>query len=290
LLPDFATSGHGITNFNAMSKDLLISVSGGRSSAMVARHIQTNDKYKDFNKVYVFANTGMERPETIDFLKNIEKHWGIDLIKVEGVYSTEMGVGIKHKIVEWDELDMKAKVFENAIEHKNKGDYSGLPNQAAPFCSGTMKTMPIEHFAKTYLEKDYLMAIGMRKEDMPKRITWAEIREEKRKIYPLITDFEYPIGQHELNIWWSKQPFKLEIHGKLGNCELCWKKSTTNLVETIRHGTRFVDWIRTMEAKYEDTMFRNRMSIDELVKLAEQPTTMKIEFEDEGDMNCVCSF
>ena len=63
-----------------MEKNILVTVSGGRSSAMMARHIQTNDKYKNCNKIYVFANTGMERIETINFLKNIEKEWKIPSI------------------------------------------------------------------------------------------------------------------------------------------------------------------------------------------------------------------
>lgn len=50
-------------------KNLLINVSGGRSSAMMARHIQTSEKYKDYQKLYVFCNTGLERPETIQLLK-----------------------------------------------------------------------------------------------------------------------------------------------------------------------------------------------------------------------------
>ena len=36
---------------------------------MMAYHIHTSEKYKGYNKAYVFANTGMERPETIEFLK-----------------------------------------------------------------------------------------------------------------------------------------------------------------------------------------------------------------------------
>ncbi|WP_424655065.1 hypothetical protein [Capnocytophaga leadbetteri] len=53
-------------------KNLLITVSGGRSSARMARHIQTHKKYVDYNKVFVFCNTGMERPKTIIFLKDID--------------------------------------------------------------------------------------------------------------------------------------------------------------------------------------------------------------------------
>lgn len=271
-----------------MKQDLLISISGGRSSALMSRIIQTSKKYDVFNKVYVFANTGMERPETIQFLKNIEKYWGIDIVKIEGIYSSEMNVGIKHKIVEWNQIDMKAKTFENSIMHKNKGTFEGLPNQSAPYCSYTLKRYPIEHFARTYLNKDYITAIGFRKEDMPKRITWQEIKEDKKRIYPLFTDFKYPIGKNDLNIWWEKQQFKLEIDSKFGNCELCWKKSEKNLVEIIRKGTRFENWMEEMERKYHNTMFRNKKSIVDLVKIANQPTTMEIDFTDNDDDGCIC--
>lgn len=40
--------------------NLLICVSGGRSSARMARKIQLSKKYRKYNKLYVFCNTGME--------------------------------------------------------------------------------------------------------------------------------------------------------------------------------------------------------------------------------------
>ena len=72
-------------------KNLTVLVSGGRSSAMMARHIQTSEKYAEYNKVYCFCNTGQERPETIKFLQEIVKHWGIKLWLLEGVYSKKNG-------------------------------------------------------------------------------------------------------------------------------------------------------------------------------------------------------
>jgi hypothetical protein len=269
--------------------DLLVSISGGRSSATMSRIIQTSQKYDQYNKVYVFANTGMERPETIEFLMNIEKHWGISIIKIEGVYSNIPGVGVKHKIVEWSELDMAGKTFDGAVMQVNKGLYNGLPNSSAPYCSEYLKKRPINHFARTYLQKNYITAIGYRKEDMPRRICWPEIKEDKKRIYPLITDFKFPIGKYQLNEWWKNQPFKLEIDSKFGNCELCWKKSNNNLIESIRKGTRFIEWMQKNEIKYQNTMFRNKNSINDLVKMANQPTTLKIDFGDEFDSQCICS-
>jgi 3'-phosphoadenosine 5'-phosphosulfate sulfotransferase (PAPS reductase)/FAD synthetase len=69
-------------------KGLMIAVSGGRSSAMMARHIQISEKYKDLEKLYVFANTGMERPETIEFLqkRNIKEAFRILLHYYDKLY------------------------------------------------------------------------------------------------------------------------------------------------------------------------------------------------------------
>jgi len=270
-------------------ENLLVTVSGGRSSAMTARHIQTHPKYADYNKVYCFANTGMERPETIQFLKDIVHHWGIELHLVEGVYSTEMGVGVGYKLVDFDELDMDAKVFSKSIAHVNKGTFDGLPNSASPFCSDYMKVRPIDKFAKDYFgTTKYIKSIGYRKEDMPKRICWAEIKEDNRRIFPLLTDFPQPIGIPELEKFWDAQPFKLRINSKMGNCELCWKKSDRNLVQMIQNGTKHIDWWRKMEQKYNNTAFRGNKSINDLVKMANQGTQTVLDFGDD-DYNCMCS-
>lgn len=272
-----------------MKKNLMVTVSGGRSSAMMARHIQTSEKYKDFEKIYVFANTGQERIETIDFLKNIVKYWKIDLHIVEAVGCSEMGVGINYKLVDFDTLSMNSEPFEEVIMHKNKGIFEGLPNQESPYCSENLKTIPCKKFCdEIFGVNNYVKAIGYRKEDMPRRITFAEAKEDKTRIFPLLTDFETPIGNMGLNRWWDKQPFKLGIHGKYGNCELCWKKSKNTLIDNIRYGTRTIEWWQKMEDKYGNTSFRERLSIDDLVRMSRLPFTPEINFDKED--SCVCSF
>ncbi len=268
----------------------MVTISGGRSSAMMARHIQTSEKYKNFEKIFVFCNTGMERPETIDFLKKIESIWKIPLIKIEGIYSQEMGKGVGYRIVEWNDLNMNATPFSEAIKHKNKGKYEGLPNSEAPYCSDMMKTIPSKKLCDDIFGvNNYIKAIGFRKEDMPKRISWAEILEDKKRIFPLITDFYAPISQRDLNNYFDLQPFKLELHSKLGNCELCWKKSDKNLIEAIKYGTRFIDWFKTHELMYHNTSFRERKSINDLVRLSQYPQTLEMDFETIED-NCICNF
>lgn len=55
---------------------LLVSFSGGRTSAMMARMIQVSPCYEHYRKVYCFANTGKEREETLKFIHECDTHWG----------------------------------------------------------------------------------------------------------------------------------------------------------------------------------------------------------------------
>jgi hypothetical protein len=124
---------------------------------------------------------------------------------------------------------------------------------------------------------------------MPKRITFAELREDKKRIAPLLIDFNQPISQLDLNVFFDSEPFKLQIHSKLGNCELCWKKSDKNLIESIQYGTRFIDWHKNQEEKYGNMFFRNNLSIEDLVRMAESGTQLEM-FDDSGGDKCVCNF
>jgi 3'-phosphoadenosine 5'-phosphosulfate sulfotransferase (PAPS reductase)/FAD synthetase len=272
-------------------KNLMVTISGGRSSAMSARYIQTSKKYKDYKKVYIFANTGQERKETIDFLKNIVKYWGIDLVIVEAVCSNVMGVGVSYKEVTFDTMSMNSEPFKDIIMHQNKGVFSGVPNQGAPYCSERLKTIPCKKYCDDIFGvNNYQKVIGYRKEDMPKRITLSEVKEDKTRIFPLLTDFETIIGIPELNNFWNEQDFKLSIHGKFGNCQLCWKKSDKNLIDNIRFGTDAIDFWVDMEKQYSNVAFRNNKGIDWFVKQAQLPFAPEIDFGLEDEYKCVCNF
>ena len=75
-----------------------------------------------------------------------------------------------------------------------------------------------------------------------------------------------PSPSNNLNKWWNNQPFKLQIHNKYGNCELCHKKSKKNLIQCIQNGTRSINWYREQESIYGNKFFRENLSIDDLIK------------------------
>ena len=271
-------------------KNLIVLVSGGRSSAMMARHIQTNEKYSNYNKVYVFCNTGLERHETINFLKDMIHYWNLPLICVEGIYSLEPGIGVKHRVVSIDSLDMEGKVFNEAIMQQNKYKNVGLPNQATPYCSDYLKTRVSHDFCRAFFNNEkYVKALGYRLEDIPKRVTINEIIKDVNRIAPLLTDFERPVSKFDLTEFFNLQQFKLMINSTLGNCEMCWKKSDKLLLENIKYGTRFISWYNNLELKYKDHFFRGNKSINDLVNLSGSSNQLQLFNEDFED-NCVCSF
>lgn len=277
-------------------QNLLINVSGGRSSAMMAFHVSTHPKYASFNKLFVFCNTGQERKETIDFLKNIVKFWSIDLHLIEGVYSNLKGVGCSARRVSFDELDMSSRIFSNAIDHLQKNRWVGVPNQATPYCSVYLKVRPANWYAKKYFGTvKFKSAIGYRLEDMPKRISWAEIKMVKKQIFPLLTDFDLPVNLQDIDSFFLKQLFSLTILGHLGNCRYCWKKSFKTIEENIRfdllnHDFSVIDWYRIEESKHRNLFFRSNKSIDDLLKSALLPKTGILDFTDDDNFDgCICS-
>jgi len=155
---------------------MVVLVSGGRSSAMMAHHISTSELYKDFEKLFLFCNTSLERIETIDFLRNMVEHWGIDIHLVEGIFSKGADVPISSKRVFFNELKMKGEVFSEMIERQNLKNNHSLPNISAPYCSTWLKQQVANHYAKQWFgTPSYIKALGYRAEDIPKRITFAEL-------------------------------------------------------------------------------------------------------------------
>lgn len=271
-------------------KNLVVSVSGGRSSGMMARHIQTSPKYQDFNKLYIFANTGKEREETLQFVNDMSYYWDMTIVWIEAVAPMVLGQGIEAMEVNYEKASRNGEPFSAVIEKMNLGVMeAAIPNQDMPYCSGRLKTIPINKYARQYFnKKGYISAIGMRAEDMPKRVTWAEIKQEKReKIYPLLEDFETPISQHQVIEFWKQQEFNLPFSSSIGNCDLCWKKSERKLIAVLKQEPERANWWMQQEQKYGYPFFRGYQFVDDLLKKAQSNTQLDL-FSDNGE-SCFCS-
>ncbi|GIM62133.1 hypothetical protein CAPN008_21830 [Capnocytophaga canis] len=270
-------------------KNILITFSGGRTSAFMA--VFCKERYKDDNLLFVFANTGKERPETLDFVHQCDKYFNLNLVWLEADISQEKGIGTGYKIVDFETANRNGQPFENAIKKY------GLPSKLYRHCTRELKEVPIHKFAKQIFKGDYVTALGIRA-DEPHRQS-----HKKNVIYPLA---ETNITEKFIREWWEKQPFDLHLKDYQGNCDLCFLKSKRKRMTLISEFENIADWWAEMEQKYANErcpMFdvRGSLTVENLVEMAQQPFEKatdkhelrkqmpEFDFELDTEFNCYCN-
>lgn len=259
-----------------MKKKLFVSVSRGETSAYMVEWLLKN-KADEYEMMFAFANTSKEREETLIFANEVDKHFKINLIWIEAVFSGVQGKGTTYKIVDFETAKRNGEVFEEEIQE------FGLPNQNFLHCTRELKTVPLTKLAKDILGKGFYTAIGYRSDEADRiNADWRK----KRHYYPLIID--NPTTKPHVNLFWRDMPFRLGLKGYEGNCNKCWKKSTRKLM-TIEKDERELGirdaWWGDMEHKYgeytpehrkenrigfEGTLnfYRNNLSSDDIEQMS----------------------
>lgn len=262
-------------------RDLVISFSGGRTSALMSKYIIESDKFKDYNKHFIFANTGKEREETLDFVNKVDKEFNLKLHWIEVTFPEEGKIW--HKRVTYETASRNGEPFEAGIARY------GVPNKTRPWCTRSLKQQPIKKYIRHELGlKDYDMAIGIRA-DEAHRINWANAV-ANNYIYPLVTSM--PIDSAYVRKFWQAMPFDLELKDYEGNCDLCWKKSQRKLMTILKHNPSIADWWSQMEEGYQEGEFqfyRGELSAKDLLfkSTTEKYREAKDYFEEEGKQSCL---
>lgn len=249
-------------------KNLLISFSGGETSAFMAQWLIANkaDQYDDL--LCLFANTGQENEQTLEFVERCDKWFGLNVVWVEANVQ-EGRVGTAHRTVDCKSASRHGEPFEAVIKKY------GIPNQAYPHCTRELKLAPIRSYLKSigWRAGDYDTAIGIRCDEIDRMSPDAK---HNRLIYPLVTDC--PMTKPQINEWWSKQSFRLRLKGYEGNCKWCWKKSMRKHLTLINEHPDWYNFPERMESKYglaghnvdgtKRVFFRNNQSTKDLRLMA----------------------
>ncbi|MCD7969131.1 MAG: hypothetical protein LUF87_02105 [Alistipes sp.] len=188
----------------------------------------------------VFANTGKEREETLQFISDCDNYFGFNTAWVEAVINPQAGKGTRHKIVNYDTAYRNGEPFEQMIRKY------GLPNIRCKQCTRELKVNAIRSYAKYTLGwKKFYTAIGIRA-DEAQRI--SSKRDELLYLYPMVHDF--PTIRQDVNIFWSVQPFTLNLKSYQGNCDLCFEKSERKLITLCHEKPHMANWWLEMERRY----------------------------------------
>lgn len=245
-------------------KKLLVSFSGGQTSAYMTKWCIDNLS-NQYEIVVVFANTGKEREETLQFVNECDKRWNFNTVWVEAVVDPEKGKGTSFKVVTFETASRNGEPFERVIQKY------GIPNSAFPHCTRELKTRPIHKYIKSLGWKRYYTAIGIRKDEVD-RID--KNYKKNRFVYPFIALNMKPSDKIDVNIFWLTQDFRLKLKGYEGNCDLCWKKSDRKILTLLLENPNRAEWWDEMQKKYGKGsyyFFRQNRSILDLLKQSESP-------------------
>lgn len=250
--------------------NLLISFSGGRTSAYMSQLLKDSEEY---NPIFVFANTGKEREETLEFIHECDQRWSLGVHWIEYNPLEEWGKKNWFKVVDFKTASRQGEPFARFIDKER------LPNAAYPNCSGRLKQIPIHNFVQHHIGwKDYYTAIGIRY-DEKHRINWQSAKDNKY-IYPLATT--HRVNSQFIRQWWSEQDFDLNLKDYEGNCDFCWKKSDRKLITLIRDGLN-IDWWIEQESKTDYTFFRDGKSALDLIDMSRNKKIRSVQDEFESD-------
>ena len=157
----------------------------------------------------VFANTGMERPETLDFIDTCATAWGVKIVWVE---------------YDWD-APRRTRLVDHRTASRRGQPYAALigrkgyvPNQGLRFCTGDLKRDRIESYARYRLGlKRWHSVIGLRA-DEPRRVRRMRAmncgsRSGGHAALPLA---DARVAERDVLAWWKDQPFDLGLPGLCG--------------------------------------------------------------------------
>lgn len=216
---------------------LVVAFSGGRTSAYMGKYLLDNfsDKYEF---LFVFANTGQEHDNTLEFIKQCDDAFGFNTVWLEAVVYHNERKSNGYKVVNFETASRNGEPFEEVIKKH------GVPNMAFPICTRELKLAPIDSYLKDVGFKKSVRAIGIRADEMRrvrKDATDAKI------IYPLV---EANVDKQEVLAWWKKQSFDLQIQEHQGNCKWCWKKSLKKHFINLKENPDWYDFPEKMEENY----------------------------------------
>ena len=221
----------------------VISFSGGRTSSYMLKHIvDAYDGRLPRDIAVVFANTGLERPETLEFVDLCGRQWGIEIAWVEYLWEAPH----RTRVVDFATASRNGEPYAALIDRKGF-----VPNPTLRACTTFLKRDRIESYARHRLGlKRWHAVIGLRADEQRRVLRMRAMncgsRTGAHTVLPLA---DAGIREADVLDWWKRQPFDLGIPSYAGNCACCFLKGRAKLLRIIREDPALADWWIEQEAK-----------------------------------------
>jgi 3'-phosphoadenosine 5'-phosphosulfate sulfotransferase (PAPS reductase)/FAD synthetase len=228
-----------------------ISFSGGRSSGyMLWRILEAHGGTLPEDVRVVFANTGKEMPQTLDFVQECSDRWNVAITWLE--YAEADVPAERWKIVDHATAARNGEPFSAVIRCKKY-----LPNPTTRFCTSELKVKAMHRYlVANYGWDAWTSVLGIRA-DEPLRVARisAPNRDRDERFAPLAVA---GISARDVGVFWLAQPFDLRLpnmNGKTmhGNCDLCFLKGSQQTMSLIREKPELATWWALQESSVAST-------------------------------------
>lgn len=247
----------------------IVNFSGGRSSAYMVYLLKKENPNIDFK--FIFCNTSKETKETYEFINECDKYFNMNLIVLEYMPRS-------YKITTIDECFKNGEVFEKLIEYKKM-----QPNVTMRFCTTDMKINIVKRYLRKNKISNYMNYLGIRV-DEPQRYSRI-INRNTKNVYNDMPLFYNQITKEIVNEFWKNQPFDLKHNSILGNCDLCFLKRKSRIINILTNEPKKADWWIKQEKNSGHT-FKRDISYKTMLELSKNP---QLDFSDDNDIDCECN-
>ena len=267
----------------------LISVSGGRTSHyMLKRILDAHGGVLPPDVFVAFANTGKERPETLDFVRECAERWSVKihwleyrrppreeitgLIHLPAVrdavaVAAELG-GTKKQQAKYRRQAIREAIRspQASLNFREVSFYTAsrrgepfrelirvrnfLPNPVSRFCTQELKIRVARNFMWSRGFKEWNAVLGIRA-DEPHRLAKLKANQYAYGGGGLVTVPLVRAGVDKPAIAgaWRCSPFDLRLKAWEGNCDLCFLKGWAKRVRIVRDHPELAEWWIGAEAE-----------------------------------------
>jgi hypothetical protein len=230
----------------------IVSFSGGRTSGFMLRQIlDAHGGALPDDVRAVFANTGKERTETLDFVRDVSERWSVPIVWLER-RRQDPAAPSSFAIVDHATASRDGEPFADLIRER-----SYLPNPVTRFCTSELKVRPMSKWAEAHgwAADGWTNVIGLRA-DEPHRIARMDPSAGGRNRDGRF-DTYCPMGKAghvlaDVAAFWELQPFDLRLRPWEGNCDLCFLKGTAKRQRIMYDRPDLAAWWIEQEGRLTD--------------------------------------
>lgn len=243
-----------------------ISFSGGRTSGYMLKRCMEAGIDEDVH--VLFANTGKERNETLDFIHEVETQWKVPIHWIERDPESDAC----YREVTYETASRDGRPFSQLIVDKNY-----LPNPVTRLCTTELKIRAMRNWMLAHGYKHWTNVVGLRA-DEPRRVAKTRKRNDGAGYWDVTLPLaEAGVTVDDVDRFWKAQCFDLRLRKWEGNCDLCFLKGQAKRVRIMKDRPDLAAWWVQQEQEQRIPRTPLRQKRPEAIATDEQPAL----FDDE---------